>query len=222
MIQIIQSNRLFFVALTLFIIIGGILLFNIEQGEAILFFSDNRFPFGDFFFRYFTKLGEEPIYIFFMGLLIFVRYRYAMLIPIAGVCALGFSFILKVYFSHDRPFLFFTKNGYFDQLNLVEGVQLYKGMTSFPSGHTMSAFAVFALVAFFFHKRSYLGLLLFFCALLVGVSRIYLVQHFLKDVYLGAILGVLVAMVIYWIQARFPINETKWIDRRVRGRGKRA
>ncbi|MBK8704891.1 MAG: phosphatase PAP2 family protein [Saprospiraceae bacterium] len=36
-------------------------------------------------------------------------------------------------------------------------------------------------------------------ALLVGFSRIYLIQHFLKDVYLGAIMGVAIAVIWYWL-----------------------
>lgn len=213
MLRIIKSNPLFFSAFAIYIVIAGILLASIEQGEAILFFSENRFAFGDLFFRIVTKFGEEPVYIFFVSLFVFIRFRYAILIPFTGVCALVFSYILKLYFSHDRPFRFFTKNDYLDQVNLVDGVELYRGMTSFPSGHTMSAFAVFALVAFLFSKKQYLGLLMFLFALLVGISRIYLVQHFLKDVYLGSILGVLVAMLIYWLQDRIPFNEAKWFDR---------
>ncbi len=213
MLEIIKTNHSFFIAFLIFIIIGGVALFNIEQGEAILFFSDNRFSFGNYFFRFFTKLGEEPIYILLVTIFLFMRFRYAILIPIVGVVSLVTSFGLKMYFSHDRPFRFFTKNEYIDQINLVEGVDLYSGMTSFPSGHTMSAFAVCSFVAFLFSKKQNFGLLMFFCALLIGISRIYLVQHFLKDVYLGAILGVLVAMIVYWIQIKFPYNEAKWIDR---------
>ncbi|MFT5164978.1 MAG: membrane-associated phospholipid phosphatase [Saprospiraceae bacterium] len=216
MLSIIKSNQLFFSAFISFIIIGGILLAKVEQGEAIYFFSAHRSVFGDFFFRYFTKLGEEPVYIFFVSLFLFIRFRYALLIPLTGAVGLGFSYILKVYFAHDRPFSFFSKTGMIDQINLVEGVDLFKAMTSFPSGHTLSAFAVFGLVAFLFPKKKYLGLLMFCCALLVGISRIYLVQHFLKDIYLGGILGVLLAMLIYWLQGRFPINETNWIDRSFR------
>ena len=213
MLHIIKSNQLFFAAFLCFILFGGILLSIVEQGDVILFFSNHRSFLGDSFFKYFTKLGEEPIYIFFVSLFLFIRFRYAILIPLTGLLALGISYILKVYFSHDRPFLFFTKNEMVDQINFVDGIHLFKAMTSFPSGHTMSAFAVFGLVAFLFPKKKYLGLLMFLFALLVGISRIYLVQHFLKDIYLGGILGVLLAMGIYWLQNRFPINEAKWIDR---------
>jgi len=216
MLNIIKSNQLFFVAFLLFVIIGGLILASISQGEAILFFSDNRSPFGDFFFYYATKLGEVPMYLFFIGLFLFVRFRYAILVPLTGAVSLGVSAALKIYFAHDRPFRFFTKNDFMDQINLVDGVSLYSGMTSFPSGHTMSAFAVFSLVAFLFSKKQYLGLLMFFIALMVGISRIYLVQHFLKDVYLGTILGIFVGMFMYWIQGKIPYNENNLLDKSLR------
>ncbi len=212
MLKIIKSNVLFFTGVALFIVIAGAVLLNIEKGEAILYFSDHRAPFGDFFFKYFTKLGEEPIYIFFIGLFLFIRFRYAILVPVAGASALLISFALKSYFAHPRPFAFFTNNNFIDQLNLVDGVALYKAMTSFPSGHTTSAFAVFGIVALLYYKKPILGLVLFFFALLVGISRIYLVQHFLEDVYFGAILGTVIAMILFWLQAKIPYNENKWFD----------
>jgi undecaprenyl-diphosphatase len=61
---------------------------------------------------------------------------------------------------------------------------------SFPSGHTITAFAVsLSLMAF------YPGLApgLLFCAASIGLSRILLGMHFLTDVLAGAVLGVLIA-----------------------------
>ncbi len=221
MFKIIKSNPLFFIAFLIFVIIGGVLLMNMEQGAAILFFSEHRSGFGDVFFRYFTKLGEEPIYIFFISLFLFIRYRYALLILLCGMVSLGISAVLKIYFAHPRPAVFFKSNGLLDEINLVKdfGIEhLYSGMTSFPSGHTMSAFSVFAMVAFLFSKKKYLGLLMFCFALGVGISRIYLVQHFLEDVYLGAILGIGVAMILFLIQNHYAINENKLIDKSLKSK----
>lgn len=57
---------------------------------------------------------------------------------------------------------------------------------SFPSGHTITAFAFTVAVGSFYPD---LIELLLFCALSVAVSRIMLGMHFLSDVLVGAVLG---------------------------------
>jgi undecaprenyl-diphosphatase len=57
---------------------------------------------------------------------------------------------------------------------------------SFPSGHTMTAFAV-AIPMVLFYPNLAIGL--FFCALSIAVSRILLGMHFLSDVVAGALIG---------------------------------
>jgi undecaprenyl-diphosphatase len=57
---------------------------------------------------------------------------------------------------------------------------------SFPSGHTITAFAV-STPLMLFYPDLMLGLL--FCAASVALSRILLGMHFLSDVIVGAILG---------------------------------
>jgi len=57
---------------------------------------------------------------------------------------------------------------------------------SFPSGHTMMAFAVAIPLSLFYPTLS-IGLL--FCALSIAISRILLGMHFLSDVVAGALIG---------------------------------
>ncbi len=57
---------------------------------------------------------------------------------------------------------------------------------SFPSGHTITAFAVAVALGAFYPVM--LGGLLF-CAVCVAVSRVLLGMHFLSDVIVGALLG---------------------------------
>jgi undecaprenyl-diphosphatase len=57
---------------------------------------------------------------------------------------------------------------------------------SFPSGHTMTAFAV-ALPLSLSYPTLTVGLL--FCALSIAMSRILLGMHFLSDVIAGAVIG---------------------------------
>lgn len=57
---------------------------------------------------------------------------------------------------------------------------------SFPSGHTMTAFAV-ALPLSLYYPNLTIGLL--FCAISIAMSRILLGMHFLSDVIAGALIG---------------------------------
>jgi len=69
---------------------------------------------------------------------------------------------------------------------------------SFPSGHTITAFAV-AVTLGEFYPMLLPGLLL--CAASIAASRILLGMHFLSDVVVGAALGMLLAFISFWVFA---------------------
>jgi len=66
---------------------------------------------------------------------------------------------------------------------------------SFPSGHTITAFAVSVSLSLFYPNLAF-GL--FFCAVSVAASRILLGMHFLSDVLAGAAIGTLLAFGATW------------------------
>ena len=210
--QIIKNNPIYFFGIFLFLSFGGILLLQIEQGDVILFFSERRAPFLNTFFIYTTKMGEEWPYILLILIFLFVRIRYSILVLVAGLLATVVSFVAKLCFAHDRPISFFKKLQTYDDINLVDGVYVVSGTTSCPSGHTISAFILYGLLAFLFYKKRYLATLFLLFAFGVAISRIYLVQHFLKDVYLGCIIGTAFAVVLYLSQSQIPFQPDKWFD----------
>lgn len=61
---------------------------------------------------------------------------------------------------------------------------------SFPSGHTITAFAVSVSLSWYYPD---LATGLFFCALSIAASRILLGMHFLSDVLAGAVIGAIMA-----------------------------
>lgn len=215
MLAIIKTNRTYFIGIVLFVILGALLLLRIEKGDVVLFFSDHRSVLGDPFFRYFTKMGEIFVYFLATIALLFYRYRYAILVPLTGFLTLISSLGLKYYFQHPRPVLFFKEMGIFDQVNLVEGVALLNRL-SFPSGHTMSAFAFYGLLAFILPYKRLTALLLVTAAILVGLSRVYLVQHFFEDVYTGALFGTLIALLVYYAQSFLSQEPDRWYNQSLR------
>ena len=98
------------------------------------------------------------------------------------LCLLAGNLFLKPLVGRIRPY------------DLVEGFQLLiKPLAdySFPSGHTMAAFACAGV---FWHYRQMFGgwsNVLMGLAVLMGFSRLYLYVHFPTDVLCGALLGLL-------------------------------
>lgn len=214
--QLLKDNRVFFYCFLIFVILGGLALISYPQGTLLEYFSANRKKYTDHFFYYFTKVGEEMTYVLVVVLFLFVRFRYALLVPLVGIIVTFVSFVSKALFAHPRPSIFYKNIDQLEALNVVEGVKLLGGLTSFPSGHTMSGFALFSLVAFLVPQKKMVAILLFLCAFLIGISRIYLMQHFLKDVYLGAIMGVCIAAIVYRMFATVPVNRKNWLDKNIR------
>lgn len=167
----------------------------LEHGDAVLFLNAHQNPVFDFFFKYWTHLGDGIfVGVLFAGLLIW-KWRLAIIFLALGLAQLIFSQGLKRFVFQDVP----RPTRYFDgiaELNLIEGVK-HHGSFSFPSGHTITAFAVATFFAIVFRKNKSLSVAILLGAMLVGISRIYLLQHFLRDVLAGSLIGVVIAIGTY-------------------------
>ena len=94
--------------------------------------------------------------------------------------------------------------------------QLWRGFSgeqyrSFPSGHTITAFAFASTVTRetqFWWPRSvwYIGSVFYGGAALVGVSRIYNNMHWASDVMGGAAIGTLVGLKVVKYTHSHPVN----------------
>ncbi|WP_409772212.1 phosphatase PAP2 family protein [Thermaurantimonas sp.] len=160
-----------------------------DKVELHLALNSWKHPLSDVFFKFITHLGDGLIFlpfILYFGLKknreYFLLYSTAAVITLI-VTALGKSVLFP---NIDRPILEIGA----DKLKLVEGVRMHKKY-SFPSGHTMAAFAFWSLVAVIAPKK--LGYLFALIAILVGISRVYLSQHFIPDVAAGGLLGILIS-----------------------------
>lgn len=179
-------------------LLGGIPFLIADQGALLIQLNEHRSPGGDLFFRWFTKVGEGFGYLAVFLLLLVYKRQAAWGVPLLGIAVSLVAWVGKTLFQHPRPYLYFEQQGLLAQLELIPGVKMHKGLTSFPSGHTMAAFALFTFLALGFPRKPWLSLTCFCIALLVGVSRMYLVQHFFEDVYSGALLGLGLGMLAYY------------------------
>lgn len=74
---------------------------------------------------------------------------------------------------------------------------------SFPSGHSGAIFSMCAFLSMILPThRMKLGLALFFLALLVAYSRMYLAAHFYADIFVGSLLGTLGAVLFMALMRR--------------------
>ena len=183
-----------------------------EHGQTLRSINSWHGPVADRFFLLMTRSAEHLTYALLALFLLWHRLRYALLFPLAGLLVTLFANGLKAYFKHPRPGLWIQEQRISEQINLVQGMELFQGYTSFPSGHTMSAFTLATLLILLLPRSNWLGLGIALWAILSGISRIYLVQHFLEDVIFGAVLGVIVAWLLYLLQRRLPYDPGRWYD----------
>lgn len=192
-----RQNRWFLALLLFFLCVGFIWVYTVPKGTLILWFSAHRNPTLDLIFRAGTQGGEVAGFLIALLCLLALRYRWALALPALTIGVTLISNTTKTLFHQPRPARYFEAQGLLDELIPVSGVTLHSGFNSLPSGHTMAGFAFFAFVAFCLPSKRIGAIVMFCAALLVGISRIYLAQHFELDVLLGALLGVGLAMLFY-------------------------
>ncbi len=195
MFQTIQQNKLYFTCLGLYFLVVSVLLVIQEKGTAVIFLNSNHTPFFDFFFKTITYLGDGLFAFPFIAFIILFKSIFRGIVLLSAVL-LSFIVVqsLKIYVfpGMPRPLKYFSET---IKLHFVEGVDIHS-YNSFPSGHSAQAFAIFLLLALFSNNKK-LSVLYFIPAVLVTASRMYLAQHFLMDIYFGALIATVLTFITY-------------------------
>lgn len=198
------------------LMIAAVLLFSspllfIDKVMPTFWFNQYHSPFLDQLFYYFTYLGDGLILIPVLLFLLFKSYVWAGFFTLFTIIeAILVQLILKKgFFAHlDRPSAYIEN---FNELHQVAGVHMY-GLHTFPSGHTQTIFLVITFIALASKKSNYLNIALLIIAVITGLSRVYLLQHFFIDIWVGALLGISIPVIsIYFLQKfnKFPKSEKK-------------
>jgi len=186
-------------SIAMLIVLGYPLLF-FSKGELLMLINENHTTFQDIFFKYITYLGDGMVMAVILLILLFYSYKWSILTVFSIILQSIFVSIFKrwLFEGLQRPTAFLQNV----EWHFVEGVDVHSSNT-FPSGHTTTGFALFSLLVVVFNNRSYLLSLLFFIlAFLVGLSRVYLLQHFVVDAYFGAIFGILSVILSLFLMDR--------------------
>ena len=179
----------FFIAVTLFL-----LSYFLGYQEFFLLLNGDGGRAADYFFEYFTNAGDGLMWIPVLLITLFVLKRKDVLpLLISGfVTSTIVTQIFKYLIVPDepRPIKVIKDTSL---IHAVPGVELHS-ISSFPSGHTGTAFCFYILFCLLLNKSWWLAVGLVF-ALLVAYSRVYLAQHFPFDV-AGGILVAIISMII--------------------------
>ncbi|HEX2608620.1 MAG TPA: phosphatase PAP2 family protein [Flavisolibacter sp.] len=164
----------------------GLFLYTYGKQESFLAINKFNSPAFDYFFQYFTYLGDSLICI---PLLVYAfLYKKDLIVTILLaflICTLLTQFCKWVLFADAlRPLGAMEK-----QVRLIPGLTTHR-TSSFPSGHTSTAFT-FALLLASLAKQKFWCFLFPILAFFVGYSRVYLAQHFVTDVFAGVFVGII-------------------------------
>lgn len=185
----------------LYLIVGAYLLYSLQKEDVVIFFNTHNFAAGDFFYKFYTHVGDGLFFIAVIVAMLFVNYFKAFAGLLTYACSALFTQSLKhgLFSDMKRPSAIIDNT----LLHPVDGVE-WHCCHSFPSGHSASAFAMFLWLSLY-TKNRILQAFFFLCALLVTFSRMYLSQHFFMDTYAGSVIGCSFALLISVL-----LNKTSW------------
>ncbi|MDE4453935.1 phosphatase PAP2 family protein [Psychrobacter sp. DAB_AL62B] len=164
------------------------------------------------FFIFITSLGSTPITCL-VALLtcIFcwvIRQRYIVIgLLIATLGSTVFTFLSKLLFQRARP----------------ADILLFEQTNSFPSGHATVTVALYGFIAYMairfshsFIRQVRIAVIAVFFAIMIGLSRIVLNEHYLSDVLGGYLVGTLwltlAISVTEWLSVRSKVNwQIDWL-----------
>ena len=189
--------NLFYILFGLYISFAAYILLRFPLGYVVIWLNKRHNLLAHLFFKIVTRGGESYLY----ALAAFMAWWYKGISIWPFLVMFGADFLLvqsskHIFLKHlRRPRKILEAQNV--ALKFVPGIKTH-GYRTFPSGHTTTAFAIANSLSHIF-MLPWLSVLMFVYAGLVGTSRMYLVQHFFRDVFFGSIIGFLIAEFIYYL-----------------------
>jgi membrane-associated phospholipid phosphatase len=200
-----------FVFVSYAIVLGLLLVcsFSFSQLQTLVLINGTNTQQLDLFFSMVTHFGNGVLLVPVTIALLFRRFFMSVALVASGVVQ-GIAVLLckRVFFTDAiRPLALFKEIPF----HKVSGVDIHYAM-SFPSGHTVTAFGICVFLSLCY-RNMMLTFILLLIALMVGLSRVYLLQHFLMDVACGAVIGFGTALMAYHLFS--TMSSPKWLNERL-------
>jgi len=174
-----------------------VLLYNFADRQIATYFYTMEHNSFKSFFHFMTRFGKSEWYLVPSILLFwyfkkkgYLKYaKMAWYIFMTNVVAGVGVWLIKVPFGRARPKLYLK-----DNLYGFEWFEINHKLTSFPSGHTITAISTAVAMSLLFPKYRY-----FFIpfGVIVAFSRVVGSNHYLSDVIFASFLGYMVAVMLY-------------------------
>ena len=104
---------------------------------------------------------------------------------------------MKVLFARARPSITVNPDKFYGIMALIKNISYWKGSyVSFPSGHTITIWGTIWILSFIIKSKA-IKIPLFVLGILVGISRIYLMCHWITDVVTSIILSYFIAKFVH-------------------------
>lgn len=176
-----------------------LLSFILGEKSFFLLLNGNLGIVADYFFGIFTNAGDGLMWVVVLFIVLFVlkQKKAWPLVLYVFVLSTLLTQICKYVISPDapRPWKAITDHSLIHHVSFIKPFSI----SSFPSGHTTTAFSIYLLLCLLINKKwwVYAGL---GYAVLVGYSRIYVAQHFPFDVAAGIIAGTISVLLSLQVQ----------------------
>jgi undecaprenyl-diphosphatase len=203
--SILYPIRKFGAAAAIFMLCAGILFWELAVGvnsekvfvldeSLMLALHDLSQPWLDGLFYAITRTGDLLIVIPMSAMFIYLWRRSekitAVMLLVSLIASQIISLLLKSRFDRTRPDVF--------------PPLVVEHTASFPSGHTLTAVAVYGLISALLWQRGHrlLSIISGIWLFLIALSRVYLGAHYPSDVLASLALGTILLIIILFIDRR--------------------
>jgi undecaprenyl-diphosphatase len=201
--RLIRQNKLFYSLSLLLIIITTLFLSFVSRVEGFIFLNSFHTKTLNLIFNGITFLGDGVFTLLVCVVVLIFFKKHSNLVFILLLAYLGSGLLaqfFKAIIHAPRPSLYFKIHNYKLYLDTFSNSRV--GFNSFPSGHSSSVFALFTVLSIYC-KRKWVCYSSIIIAALAGYSRIYLAHHFLIDVFVGGLIGLVFGTFsVMWFESK--------------------